>query len=198
MGYSNLKTISKEYKLSVVMTRLFDNVKVVAPSVWLTESIVMSELMPLTNEKTKSERIISPILLEAVKTNADKITLFSGEDIEANANTNLAGPCDFFFALHPPKPFIDAPIIALIKANDEDMEYGLGQCVSQMYGVKLYNKAEGKDTPVIYGCATDGGEWQFLKLADTVLHIDKKKYTDVKEILGVWHTIFQLCLAVKK
>ena len=194
MGYSNLRTISKEYNLSIVMTRLFDNVKVVQPSVWLTESLVMSELMPVTNKKTKSERIVSPILLEAVKLYLDKITLFSGEDIDNNAPES----CDFFFALHPPKPFFDAPIFSLAQVSDEYMEYSIGQCVAQMHGVKLYNKAEKKEISVVYGCATDGVEWQFLKLVDTVLHIDKKTYTDVKEILGVWHTIFQTNLALKK
>ena len=194
MGYSNLRTISKEYNLSIVMTRLFDNVKVVQPSVWLTESLVMSELMPVTNKKTKSERIVSPILLEAVKLYLDKITLFSGEDIDNEATES----CDFFFALHPPKPFFDAPIFSLAQVNDEYMEYSIGQCVAQMQGVRLYNKAEKKEIPVVYGCATDGVEWQFLKLVDTVLHIDKKTYTDVKEILGVWHTIFQTNLALKK
>lgn len=197
MGYSNfkkIKTVSKKFNLDVKMLRLFENVQIVEPSSWLAETLVMSELMPLTNEKTKSERIVSPILLEVVKSYADKITLFSGESIDIRAEDDLSGPCDFFFALHPPKPFIDVPIISLTEAKDEDMEYGIGQCAAQMYGAKLYNDAEGKDIPVIYGCATDGVEWQFLKLVDSCYYIDKKIYTDLKEILGVWHTILQFYL----
>ena len=197
MEYSNfmtIKTVSKKFNLDVTMSRLFDNVQIVEPSNWLLESLEMAEMMPLTNEKTKSERIVSPILLEIVKSYADKITLFSGENIDIRPEDDLSGACDFFFALHPPKPFIDVPIISLTEAKDEDMEYGVGQCAAQMYGAKLYNDAEGKDIPVIYGCATDGVEWQFLKLENSCFNVDKKIYTNLQEILGVWHTILKFYL----
>ena len=108
--FKDIKTVSKKFKLDVRMSRLFDTVQIVEPSGWLVESLVMAELMPLTNEKSKSERIVSPILLEIIKSYADKITLFSGENIDIRPEDDLSGPCDFFFALHPPKPFIDAPI----------------------------------------------------------------------------------------
>jgi len=79
MGYSNfrkIKTVSKKFNIEVAMARLFENVPNVEPSPWLVETLQMSELMPLMNEKTKSERIVSPILLEIVKSYADRITLF--------------------------------------------------------------------------------------------------------------------------
>ncbi len=104
MGYSNfkkIKTVSKKFNLDVKMSRFFDNVQIVEPSNWLKECLVMSEMMPLTNEKTKSERIVSPILLEVVKSYAEKITLFSGENIDIRPEDDLSGACDFFFALHP-------------------------------------------------------------------------------------------------
>ncbi len=194
MGYDkfeHIKTVSKKFNIDVAMARLFENVPNVEPSPWLVETLQMSELMPLMNEKTKSERIVSPILLEIVKSYADRITLFSGESIDIRPEDDLAGECDFFFALHPPKPFIDTPIISLTEAKDEDMEYGVGQCAAQMYGARLYNEAEGKIIPFIYGCATDGVEWQFLKLENNSYFIDRKIYTDIREILGVWHIIMQ-------
>lgn len=197
MGYDNfenIKTVSKKFNIDVAMARLFENVANVEPSPWLVETLEMAELMPLMNEKTKSERIVSPILLEIVKSYADKITLFSGESIDIRPEDDLAGECDFFFALHPPKPFIDTPIISLTEAKDEDMEYGVGQCAAQMYGARLYNESEGKNIPFIYGCATDGVEWQFLKLENNSYFIDRKIYTDIREILGVWHRIMQLYL----
>ena len=83
------------------------------------------------------------------------------------------------------------PIISLTEAKDEDMEYGVGQCAAQMYGARLYNEAEGKNIAFIYGCATDGVEWQFLKLENNSYFIDRKIYTDIREILGVWHIIMK-------
>jgi hypothetical protein len=197
MGYSNykkIKTVSKKFKIDVMMERLFENVKRVEPSSWLKESLQFAELMPLTNEKSKSERIVSPILLEVVKSYSTKITLFSGENIDIQPENDLSGECDFFFGLHPPKPFIDTPIISLTEAKDEDMELGIGQCAAQMYGARLFNEADGKNIPVIYGCVTNGLEWQFLKLYNNCFYVDKKVYTDLSEILGVWHTILTFYL----
>lgn len=197
MGYSNyknIKTVSKKFGIEVIMQDLFPKFELVEASAWLRETLEIARIMPLTNEKTKSERIVSPILMEVVKAYKDKITLFSGQNIDVDASNDLAGPCDFFFALHPPKPFIDAPIISLTEAKDEDMEYGIGQCAAQMYGAKLFNEKEGKDIPVLYGCATDGAEWQFIHLENNTFAIDIQNYTDLKEILGVWHYIVQLYL----
>ena len=79
-------------------------------------------------------------------------------------------------------------------AQDEDKSYGIAQCAAQMYGAKLYNEMEGKDIPFIYGCATDGIEWQFMKLENNVYQLDNKIYTDLREVLGVWHYVIKLFL----
>ena len=92
MGYSNfrkIKTVSKKFNIDVAMARLFENVPPVEPCAWLVETLQMAELMPLMNEKTKSERIVSPILLEIVKSYADRITLFSGESIDIRPEDDL-------------------------------------------------------------------------------------------------------------
>ena len=41
---------------------------------------------------------------------------------------------------------------------------------------------------------TDGIEWQFMKLENDVYYIDNKIFTDLSEILGVWHHIIKLYL----
>lgn len=194
MGYSNykkLKTVVKKFHLDTLMGQLFDDVTPISPSSWLVETLSLSSIVPLTNEKSKSERIVSPILLEVVKQYIDKISLFSGEDINIRSEDDLSGPCDFFFAFQSPKLYIEAPIISLVEAKDEDMEWGIAQCAAQMYGAKLYNEQEGKDIAVIYGCATDGIEWRFMKLENNIYTIDNKIFTYLPEILGVWHQILQ-------
>jgi hypothetical protein len=194
MGYSNyknIKMVSKKFNIDVRLVNLFTTYDRVMPSDWLAKSLEMASTMPLSNEKTKSERIVSPILLEVVQSYKDTITLFSGEIIDVDSTQDLSGACDFFFGLHPPKPFIDTPIISLTEAKDEDMEYGIGQCAAQLYGAKLFNEADNKNIPVLYGCATDGVEWQFLRFENNTFYIDSKIYTDLQEILGVWHHIIK-------
>ncbi|CAN5470792.1 hypothetical protein BH20ACI1_BH20ACI1_20640 [soil metagenome] len=197
MGYSNyrkIKTVVKKFNLEVSWLSLFDEIIPVEPSSWLAETLELSKLMPLTNEKTKSERVVSPILMEVSRNYIDRISFFSGEDLNIRPEDDLSGECDFFFALHPPKPFIDAPIISLAEAKDEDMDWGIAQCAAQMLGAKLYNEMEGKNIPFIYGCATDGIEWQFMKLENDIYYIDNRIFTDLSEILGVWHKIINLYL----
>lgn len=194
MGYSNfkkIKTVVKKFDLSTKWVSLFDVVQKVEPSPWLLETLEMAKFFPLMNEKTKAERVVSPILLEVSKDYKTEITFFSGEDLNVRPEDDLSGECDFFFALHPPQSFMDAPIISLTESKDEDMEWGVAQCAAQMYGAKLYNEAENKDISIIYGCATDGVEWQFMRFEDNTFYVDNKVYTDIREILGLWHFIIK-------
>ena len=187
MGYSNykkIKTVIKKFNLDMRMVNLFGQIAPIEPSNWLLETLSIAEVTPLTNEKSKSERVVSPILLEVARKYVNEISLFSGEDINVNSEDDLSGPCDFFFALQPPKLYIEAPIISLAEAKDEDMEWGIAQCAAQMYGAKLYNDTEGKDIPIIYDCATDGIEWRFMKLENGVFGIDNKVITHLPDILG--------------
>ena len=198
MGYSKykkLKTVVKKFNLDAQSTSLFDTIVPCEASSWLLDTLKKSRLVPLNNEKTKAERIISPILVEIAEFYQDKVTLFSGEELEVNAADDLSGACDFFFVLHPHKPYIESPIISLAESKNEDMEYGRAQCAAQLYGAKLYNEAEGKDIPVLYGCATDGVEWQFLRFENSIFYIDNRIYTNLNEILGVWHKVIQTYLS---
>jgi hypothetical protein len=197
MGYSNfkkIKTVAKKFHLETNSVYLFDTITHVLPSDWLNETLRRALITPPTNEKSKDERIVSPILIEVLNDYADKISFFSGEELNISAEDDLAGECDFFFALHPPKPYMDAPIISLVESKDEDMEWGVAQCAAQMLGAKIYNENEGKNIHVIYGCATDGIEWQFMKLENNTYWIDKKTITELPLILGTWHHIIQYYL----
>jgi hypothetical protein len=156
--------------------------------------LTKSSSTPATNEKTKAERIISPILLEIAVDFKPYVSFFSGENIDISSEDDLSGACDFFFSLQAPKPYIEAPIVSLAEAKDEDMAWGIAQCAAQMYGAKLFNEAEGKNIDTIYGCATNGTEWHFMKFKKNFYSLDNKIYTDLTEILGVWHYIIKLYL----
>ncbi|MCU0392970.1 MAG: hypothetical protein MUE81_17815 [Thermoflexibacter sp.] len=197
MGYSKykkLRSVTKKFGLSAIKVELFEGVSInlTEPSHWLTETLTMAKIVPLINEKVKSERVVSPILMEIANFYKDKVTLFSGEELEVNPDEDLSGACDFFFTLLPQSPYLESPIISLVESKDEDMDYGIAQCAAQLYGAKLFNEAEGKDIPFLYGCATDGVEWIFMKFENNTFYIDNNIFTNVKEILGVWHHIIQL------
>ena len=196
MGYStyrSLKQTLKKLGLEELDVALFPELKEVAPSDWLLQTLEMAEKTPLTNEKSKSERIIAPVLLEIAMHYLAQITLYSGEDLTVDASRDLSGECDFFFSKHPRKSVMQAPIITFVEAKDEDFEYGQAQCIAQMYASQIFNEQEGKPTPFIYGCAVTAGEWKFLKLTKNQVLIDTKTYylNELPKILGVFHTILQ-------
>ena len=197
MEYSNyrkVKQVTEKFALSAVRVPLFSaDIEMIIPSVWLTQSLVIASAIPLTNEKAKSERLISPILSEVHLLHKDKVTLFSGEELSVSPEEDLNGACDFFFAANPNLYFLEAPVIACVEAKDEDMEWGTAQVAAQMVAAQRYNQVQGKPTPTVWGCATTAGEWRFLKLTDKSLYIDEKSYyiDKLDLLLGVFHQIIE-------
>lgn len=196
MGYSNYKNLKqtlKKLNLEELDLPLFPNLKPVEPSDWLLQTLAIAKRTPLTNEKSKSERIVSPVLLEVALQYEDRVTLYSGEDLTVDALQDLAGECDFFISKHPRKSVMQAPIITFVEAKDEDFEYGQAQCIAQMYASLIFNEQEGKPIPYVYGCAVTSGEWKFLKLEKNKVSIDTETYylVELPKILGVFHHIIQ-------
>ncbi len=104
-----------------------------------------------------------------------------------NAEKGLTGMCDFLVSLSPMQSLLQTPVIALVEAKKEDPAPGLGQCIAEMLAAQCFNAEKGNDIPCIYGAATTGTEWKFLKLEDKRLHIDITVYQIVQcdKILGI-------------
>ena len=68
---------------------------------------------------------------------------------------------------------------------------GMGQCAAQMYAAKLENEEDGEPLDMIYGCVTNSGQWQFLKLENNLISIDEKVYPidQLQTILGIFQHI---------
>lgn len=201
MGYSNYKSLKqtlKKLNLDETDINMFPEIKLVQPSDWLLQTLAIADRIPLTNEKSKSERVISPILAEIAIHFEKQITLFSGEDLTVDSSRDLSGECDFFFAKHPRKSVMQAPVVTFAESKGEGFGYGLAQCTAQMYASLLYNEQEGKPFPFVYGCAVTGDNWRFLRLENNILTLDIKTYylTELPKILGIFHQIIEEILAV--
>ena len=62
-----------------------------------------------------------------------------------------------------------------------------------MYAAQCYHKLEGKDIPFIYGCASTGGEWRFMRLEGKKIYLDTDSYylNDLPKIIGIFHAIIK-------
>lgn len=199
MGYSNfknLKQIKAKFEVTVRQANMFSDITPIEPTDWLKRSIEIAFENPLSNEKVKSERLISPILAEVHQLHKDKLTLFSGEELNIDPENDLNGACDFFFSAISGAYLLEAPIVTLAEAKDEDLDYGIAQCTAQMIGAMKFNDANGKPRHEIWGCATTAGEWKFLQLKKNQnnsyhLIIDATSYyvDKLDVLLGVFNTI---------
>ncbi len=201
MGYSNYKNFKNTLKILALEefeVPLFSVVESIEPSAWLLQTVAIAKRLPLTNEKSKSERIISPILSEIALYYEKQITFYSGEDLLVDASKDLSGECDFFFSKHPRKSVMQAPIITLVEAKDENFEYGKAQCTAQMYASRLFNEQEGHPMPFIYGCAVTADDWKFLKLEKEQIYVDTETYylSDLPKIIGIFHQIIEKFLVL--
>lgn len=192
MAYSDftLKKVKAEFQLKTIESvSLFDEVSEVEISSYLATTLARNVQLALSinTEKARSELIIINILVEAKEMLAESISLFSGIDFTVDRERGLSGFCDYILSQSAEQLYLDAPVMAVVEAKNEDIIAGLGQCIAEMYAVKLYNEKENRPLPCIYGAVTTGDEWKFLKLAEDTVFIDKPYYyiSSIGKIMGV-------------
>jgi hypothetical protein len=189
-GDFTLKTIQEKFGVKNRIERLFDKFEPLEPSSWLKKSLEMASKMPIRTEKAKSEAIVMPILLELRERNNDYFTVYSGENLNADSANGLNGECDFILTKDTRSFDINIPIIQVVEAKKNDVEFGVPQCAAQMIGARVFNERYNTPLEYIYGCVTTGNDWLFLKL-NKDLTIDSRMYNinELGEILAVFQTI---------
>lgn len=178
----------------VKQTLTFDGMQAVEPSNLLTETLKRHLRMPLASEKAKCEFIITPILSDITERNINEITYFSGYNFNVAKELGLKGRCDYLLTYVPNSPRIEAPVLAVVEAKNDNLDEGIAQCIAQMFALRMFNERKGKPTPVVYGAVTFGLEWQFLRLEDQLVHLDTNIFyiKELPQILGVLQWIVDL------
>lgn len=195
MGYSqfNYKKVRNELGIENIRTNLFEKIKQLEPSDWLQKTLLYAEGAALFSEKSRSEGIVFPVLVELSQhnNNKDRFSIYSGAILNADEAQGLNGECDFILSSGKQDFEINTPLFCMIEAEDNDIEKNIPQCTAQMEGARIYNQNEGKNVQIIYGCVTTGTEWQFLKLENKTCWVDKNRYyiNDLGSLLGVLQAI---------
>lgn len=195
MPYTNFSLHDLEAKFGIHHKRelLFKEIIPVEISQRLKDDIEDSNLFSLTSEKAKSEAIIFPIMSEIKRKNKDKISIFSGERLDADEQNGLNGECDFIISKNAFLFEVDSPIITVIEAKRDNSDLGIAQCSAQIIGSKFFNEKRNHPISPLYGCVTNADNWQFLRLKDNIITIDIKKYylNKLEEVLGVFQFIIE-------
>ncbi len=168
---------------------IFADVTETSYSDFLTQSL--QEYLPLAlaidTEKARSELIVMPILAELKRQLPSKISLFSGRDFTVDLEQGLSGFCDFLISRSPEQLVIEAPVIALVEAKNDNIKSGLAQCMAEMIAAQIFNEMEGNEIPIIYGVVTTGTNWRFLRLQGQIIEMDLNEYfiSQLGKILGI-------------
>lgn len=192
MSYSDftLKKVKEQLKIKVVEDQdLFSKTNDIEISDYLSTTLKYNVPLALAvgTEKFRSELIIANILLEIRRILNDKISLFSGINLEVDKQQDLNGFCDFVISKSPEQYYLNAPIITIVEAKNENISGGLGQCIAEMFAAYLFNEKENLILPNIYGVVTTGNTWKFLKYELNTVYIDVPEYhvTNINKIVGI-------------
>jgi hypothetical protein len=186
-----LEAVLATFSLQARQEPLFPDVTPLEVPPWLREALEKGLPFGLGSEKARSEFLIGPILLTCRDVCQHAFAIYSGQRLDVDPQQGLVGECDFVLARTAPLPFVQSPVVTIVEAKKQDIEAGLGQCAAQMVGARLFNQAKGSPIPTIFGCVTTGEAWQFLKLHEEVLTIDRDRtYIDnVGRILAIFQAM---------
>ena len=193
MSYSDftLQDIKTKFSINVEeQVFLFSEVNPCAVSPRLSE--LLQHWVPLAHaintEKARSEFIIAPILAEIRLLFQNKISLFSGVVLNVNPQQGLTGTCDFILSLSSEQLMVDAPVVAVVEAKNENINVGIPQCMAELIACRIVNDRQQRAIATIYGCVTTGTVWKYLKYSNNTIVVDLDDYyiREVDKILGIF------------
>ena len=192
--YTTLQSVRQKLGITTHFGKMLPAFEPVNPSTLLLQILGRNtgNRTAFFNEKSRSEGIVFPILAELQSLHDFKFALYSGATIEGDKELGLNGECDFVLSQAEQSIELERPVFCVIEAKDNDIELGIPQCISQLYGTFLYNeKSEGFQPSTLYGAVTTGTEWNLIKMHNKVAFIDNDLYSikNLPELLGALNVI---------
>jgi hypothetical protein len=195
MAYTNFtaKDLSKKFGVKFRAAHLFKPIETpeVTPSAWLKETLIRGQRIGFSSEKSRSERLVSPVLTELSIENKEAFTIYSGMLLNMDDANGWNGECDFMLSFSKIQDFVVAPIFNITEAKKQDIEQGTIQCAAQLIAAHQLNESEGYHFKTLFGCSTTGTEWRFLILENNIITLDIDRYflSNIEELLGVLQII---------
>ncbi|MEM1168083.1 MAG: hypothetical protein AAGJ08_03070 [Cyanobacteria bacterium P01_H01_bin.35] len=192
MPYSKftIEELQKTFNLTIVETvGKFNKLPEIPPSQFLQEALqyYLPLAVAIGTEKARSELIIAPILFAIKKQLNNQISIFSGVEFNVDIEQGLNGFCDFIISNSNLQLLIEAPVVTLVEAKNDNIKSGLAQCMAEMVATQIFNQREDNEIPLIYGVVTTGTIWQFLELKSQTITVDLEEYSvkNLPKILGI-------------
>lgn len=198
MAYSDFTLQDVQEKLQLTInedTALFRSVPPIVPSAWLNETLqqTLSLALQIGTEKARSELIITPVLIEFRRIAPQPISLFSGTLFNVEPALGLTGFCDFIISRSSQQLLINAPVLMIVEAKNENINAGVPQCLAAMFAAYLFNAKAQRPAAPTYGVVTAGNLWRFLKLEGKTAFVDRDEYyvSQVDKLLGIFVSLME-------
>ena len=197
MSYSNftIAKIRSEFGLEIKpRPGLFGDAPLRAPSAWLKDTLAFNLALATSNdtEKARSELIVMPVLVELWRQAGQSFGLFSGRTFNVDRKLGLQGACDYLLSRAPSQFAIEAPVVVVVEAKNDNFGIGQPQCIAEMIAARIFNERAGTGITEIYGAVTIGSVWQFLRYRGNLVEISGEEYTAAQpdKLLGIlWQMI---------
>jgi hypothetical protein len=126
MSYKSFtfQELKDRFKLDLSLSPILSSTKVIPlePSPWLWRALEISSNSAVTTAKERSERIISPILLDSREKNNRQFSIFSGWSFDVDVSQGLHGECDFLLSGVPFDFEIKVPFFAVRETKGGEIE----------------------------------------------------------------------------
>ena len=166
MAFSDftLEDVGRKLGVTTVPARLFPNLQPVPVPQWLLDGFARNTQLSRATEQARREFLIAPVLSAARAVSGDKLAVYSAPTFNVDASRGLNGECDYLLAVAPPLLPVRSPLVAVVEAKKADIDLGRGQCVAEMVAAREFNRDAGEGDSPVYGCVTNGDQWQWMKL----------------------------------
>lgn len=195
MAYSDFTAtqLIQKFGLSFKAETLFPALQPIIPSDWLVTALQKGQQLGFSTEKSRSERLVTPILLELSEMNDYQISVYSGINLDMDEKQGLKGECDFVFSFSRIQDFVTAPIFYITEAKKQDLEQGTIQCAAQLAGARRFNEMANEKIAILFGCCTTGIEWRFLCYQDDVMILGEERFylTELDRLLGALQAVIE-------
>lgn len=196
MAYSDFTAVELKRRFGITYRAetLFPSVRPITASTWLTEALRTSRGLGFGSEKSRSERLVTPVLLELSARNGHEFSIYSGLNLDVDSALGLNGECDFIFSFSRIQDFVTAPVFCITEAKKHDIEQGTIECAAQLIAARRFNEQEENPAPaVLYGCSTTGVEWRFLRYDANAIVLDEDRYliNNIDRLLSVLQWVIE-------
>ena len=181
------------YQLSFKRENFLVKTPILMPDLLKSDLQYVMRTMPYkVSEAAIRENILYPILKEVFKRYDDTLMLWANKSIAYNKE--LGGMPDYIVAKQSErgKIIFGKPLLAVVEAKKDDFEGGWAQCLLEMYTIQKIN---GKPEIPVFGIVTNGDNWEFGRLDNTVFTENESFCTiiDLDTLFGVLTTFFDMC-----